>query len=52
MMKSLAETGNGWMTFKDACKIESDFHPRPRRALFKSLHRNCRNQLGRGNGRL
>jgi ribonucleoside-diphosphate reductase alpha chain len=24
MMKSLAETGNGWMTFKDACNLKSN----------------------------
>jgi ribonucleoside-diphosphate reductase alpha chain len=24
MMKSLAQTGNGWMTFKDACNIKSN----------------------------
>ena len=24
MMKVLAETGNGWMTFKDACNLKSN----------------------------
>ncbi len=29
MMKVLAETGNGWMTFKDACNLKSNQTARP-----------------------
>src|SRR5260221_10681651 len=29
MMKVLAETGNGWMTFKDACNLKSNQTAKP-----------------------
>ena len=34
MMKMLAETGNGWMTFKDACNLKSNQTARSRRTSF------------------
>jgi hypothetical protein len=40
MMRSLAETGNGWMTFKDATQpeVQPDGQAGQRRASFEPLH--------------
>ena len=52
MMRMLAETGNGWMTFKDSsqCQVQSDWWSWQRRASVESLygdhrsHLRCRNR--------
>ena len=36
MMKTLAETGNGWMTFKDACNRKSNQTARPENVIHLS----------------
>ena len=36
MMKTLAETGNGWMTFKDACNRKSNQTVRPENVIHLS----------------
>ena len=36
MMKTLAETGNGWMTFKDACNRKSNQAARPENVIHLS----------------
>jgi ribonucleoside-diphosphate reductase alpha chain len=36
MMKVLAETGNGWMTFKDACNLKSNQTARPSNVVHLS----------------
>jgi ribonucleoside-diphosphate reductase alpha chain len=36
MMKVLAETGNGWMTFKDACNLKSNQTARPTNVVHLS----------------
>src|SRR5216683_781083 len=36
MMKVLAETGNGWMTFKDACNLKSNQTARPANVVHLS----------------
>ena len=36
MMKTLAETGNGWMNFKDACNRKSNQTPRPENVVHSS----------------
>ena len=36
MMKTLAETGNGWMNFKDACNRKSNQTPRPGNVVHSS----------------
>jgi hypothetical protein len=48
MMRSLAETGNGWMTFKDACNSSATRpEARQHRASLQSLHRDHRSHLAR-----
>jgi ribonucleoside-diphosphate reductase alpha chain len=36
MMRSLAETGNGWMTFKDACNLKSNQTGKPGNVIHLS----------------
>jgi ribonucleoside-diphosphate reductase alpha chain len=36
MMKVLAETGNGWMTFKDACNLKSNQTRKPQNVIHLS----------------
>ena len=36
MMKTLAQTGNGWMTFKDACNLKSNQTGRPENVIHLS----------------
>ncbi len=36
MMRTLAETGNGWMTFKDACNLKSNQTGRPDNVIHLS----------------
>ena len=47
MMRTLAETGNGWMTFKDACNIKNNQTGAPGNTvhLLQPLHRNHRSDL-------
>ena len=56
MMRTLAQTGNGWMTFKDAanrtCNQTGDRPGRHRRAPVQPVHRDHRGLLGRRDGRL
>ena len=54
MMKVLAETGNGWMTFKDSCNEKSNQTAQAwqRDPSLESLHRDHRSQLAPGNRRL
>ncbi len=52
MMRTMAQTGNGWMTFKDAANRKSNQtgQARKRRSPFESLHRDHRGHIERRNG--
>ena len=54
MMRTMAQTGNGWMTFKDASnrKVEPDRSARKRRSPLESLHRDHRGHERERNRRL
>ena len=54
MMKTLAETGNGWMCFKDSSNRKSSQTMRPENndSPLQPLHGNSGSDLGQGNRRL
>ena len=54
MMRTLAETGNGWMTFKDACNRKSNQTglAAKRRSPLESLHGDHGSHVAGGNRRL
>ncbi len=54
MMRTLASTGCGWMTFKDRCQraLQPDRAARTGRAPFQSLHRDHRGHRQRAHGGL
>jgi ribonucleotide reductase alpha subunit len=47
MMRTMAQTGNGWMTFKDAAnrKSNQDREVRERRTSLESVHRDHRGHI-------